>query len=228
MSVRFFCAAIICLCAAAAAAQVSSPTLRCTIPATRPGDLDDLVQPSSPQEAARMRQAPLGAARVGHSLEVRWSHGVKWFRERPPYDESLGGLHWVYCGFTPSFGVYLIEKQDNGLFTGVLLNNRTGAMLPAGEDVWFSPNRLFYLASEQPDGQDGPTLLVFQSSGKLVWKGYGGIPNLNGGVAADLVHVGWSDQNRVVMEVALPSGKRQLETLTQKNSLWEWLPKIVQ
>ncbi len=174
-----------------------------------------------------MGEDPHGAARAGHALLVHWSHGVRRFSDRPPYDASLDGLHWTYCGFSHELSMHLIGEQNGGLFTGVLLDDKTGSVLPAGEDVWFSPNRLYYLASEQPDGQDGPTLSVHAIDGRSVWKGYGGILEPNGvGVLADFVRAGWNDQNQVTMEVSLPDGRRRTVTLTRVGNSWQWLPKL--
>lgn len=169
-----------------------------------------------------MRQAPRGAIRVRHRLEVHWSGGVRAFRDKPPFDAPLDGLSWTYCGFSPELQMHLIGEQNIDVFTGVLLNDKTGAVLPAGEEVSYSPNRRYYLASEQPDGQDGPTLMVYRSDGRLIWRGLGGILESNG----TGVGIGWNNQNQVVMEVALPGGKHQLETLTLKSGHWRWLPKL--
>ena len=217
MRFRFLSAAAVMLCAAAAAAQISSPTLRCTIPATRPGDFDDLLRPSTPQESVRMRQAPRGVIRAGHRLIVHWSHGTRTFRDKPPFDAPLDGVRWSYCGFSNVFGVHLIGEQNVDVFTGVLLSDKTGAVLPAGEEVSYSPNRLYYLASEQPDGQDGPTLMVYSRNGRLIWKGY---------TLAEFASVGWNANNQVIMQVALPSGSLQTVTLTEVGTSWQWLPKL--
>ncbi|MGC2639289.1 MAG: hypothetical protein WA294_19040 [Acidobacteriaceae bacterium] len=212
-----------------ASAQISHPSLRCTIPATRPGDFDDEIQPNSAQEAKQLAQSPHGAQRLSkHLLEVHWAGGVRRFHDEKPY-EPLAGVRWFYCAYDPQTKMHLIGKDDSDVFTGVLLNDQTGELLPGGEEVSFSPNSALYLASEQPDGQDGPTLKVFRMDGQPVWKGYGRILESNGsGVAAELISVQWNAQNQTVMEVALPDGKHQLETLTREGDRWEWLPRIAE
>ncbi|HTW47115.1 MAG TPA: hypothetical protein VMD92_04150 [Acidobacteriaceae bacterium] len=228
MRTGVFGVAMFLLSAVIAAAQVDKPTLSCTIQDAGVAAPGPFPQPGSAGESARLRQAPRGAKRVGkHELRINWSAGVQTFRDKPPYNASLDGVQWSYCGYSSAAGMHLLGKRDAGLFTGVLLNEKTGAVHPGGQEVWYSPNGRYYLASEQPDGQDGPTLKVFRSNGGLVWKGYGGILATDGtSVVADLVGVRWNDQDQVVMEVVLPNGKHQLETLTQHAGSWEWLPKI--
>jgi hypothetical protein len=210
-------------------AQISHPSLLCTIPATNPGGFDDEIQPNSAQEAKQLAQSPHGAQRLSkHSLEVHWAGGVRRFHDVKPY-EPLAGVRWMYCGYDPQTRMHLIGKDDWDTFTGELLSDKTGELLPAGEEVSFSSNGDFYVASEQPDGQDGPTLKIFRMNGQPTWKGYGGILESNGsGVAADLISVQWNAQSQIVMEVALPDGKHQLETLTREGNSWEWLPRIAE
>lgn len=228
MNLKFFGIAALLLAGSQASAQVSRPDLRCTIPAARPGGFDGLVQPASPEEAARMREDPHGARRISQRLiEIHWIHGVRTFTNKPPYDEPLDGISWTYCGYDSALGLHLIGEQNVDVFTGVLLDDKNGMVLPAGEEVRFSPDRSRYLALEQPDGQDGPTLKVYQNNGRLIWKGYGGILMPDSvSVLADFVSAGWNSDNHVTMKVVLPDKQQKIVTLTHEDGRWQWLPKL--
>ncbi len=100
--------------------------------------------------------------------------------------------------------------------------------MPGGQAVLFSPDQRYYLAFEQPDGQDGETIKLYQRSGTLVWKGYNGILSADGkSVIADFENVHWDNENRLKAAVRLDGGKTVALTLTQgKTGRWEWLPLV--
>jgi len=117
------------------------------------------LDPGNAEEAARFLQAPHGAKRTGkRQLEVSWAKGRKLFKDKPPYDEPLDGVWWEYCGYSPTLKLHLIGKMDRDLFTGTLLDEITGMMLPGGKIVSFSPDHQFYLAS-RGFADDHPDLL---------------------------------------------------------------------
>lgn len=153
------------------------------------------------------------------------------FKDNPPYNEPLDGLWWVYCGYSPTLGLHLIGKGDRGLFTGILLNDQTGLRLPGGEAVLFSPDRQYYLAYEQPDGQDGETLRLYKRDGTTVWKGYNGILSRDGkSVIVDsenMRDMRWDSQNRPQATAHLDGGRTLIITLTQtSNGKRDWLPHV--
>lgn len=197
-------------------------------PSTEPVNLN----PGNAEEAARFLQAPHAARRVSkHQLEVSWAKGKRLFKDKPPYDEPLDGIWWEYCGYSPTLKLHLIGKGERDLFTGALLDEITGVTLPGGKIVLFSPNHQFYLAYEQPDGQDGETLKLYKRDGTMVWKGYNGILSPDGKSvyigSEDMQDMRWDGQNRPQATVHLGEGTVVTVTLTEgSNGKWEWLPRI--
>jgi hypothetical protein len=126
-------------------------------------------------ERQLLRQAPSGARRSAeHVLELSFQHGSRQFVDKPPYDE-LGGLRWRYCAFDRRTNTHLIEKADEGLFSGILLFQDTGKALAAGHTVIFSQDRQAFLAIEQQDGRDGESWTVYNIAGGVLWRGYAGV-----------------------------------------------------
>jgi hypothetical protein len=215
------------LVAGAAAQSREGIAMRCIAPASPPQDREELIEPMSAEEAAQLHRAPHGAKRVGtHRLEVAWFGGKRIFDDTPPYDEPLDGVSWVYCGFESRVQMHLLLKTDRWLFTGALLDDRTGSLLPAGRVVVFSPDQKYYLAYEQPDGQDGETIKLFRTRAGLLWKGYNGILSADGkSVVAEFETVRWNDHDRLEADLKTPSGTDTV-ILTPGNGKWEWLSKV--
>lgn len=208
-------------------------TLQCSVSSARPASDEDeeFVQPRTQQEADRAKQSPHGARRLGkHTLEVGWSNGKRIFKDKPPYNEPLDGLKWTYCGYNSTLKLHMLIKSDDALFTGVLVDDATGALLPGGEKVLFSKDAQYYLAYEQPDGQDGETIKLYSRNGHLLWKGYNGFIAEDGkSVVAEFTDAHWDSQGRLQAVAKLDSGKQQTVTLTRLNSgKWDWLPHISQ
>lgn len=205
--------------------------LQCSVPSTRPGVTDDdFVRPRSAEEVARFKQAPHGAKRLGgaHVIEVGWAGGKRILKDKPPYDEPLDGLRWTYCGYNAELKLHMLLKEDQALFTGALVDDVSGALLPGGQKVLFSKNAQYYLAYEQPDGQDGETIKLYRRNGTLLWKGYNGFLSANGkDVLATFEDTHWDDQGRLQAIARLDDGKTQTVTLTQgSDGKWDWLPHI--
>ena len=203
--------------------------LQCSMPSPRPGATDDdFVRPRSAEEIARLKQAPHGAKRLGaHVIEVDWAGGKRILKDKPPYDEPLDGLRWTYCGYNADLKLHMLLKEDEALFTGALVDDATGALLPGGQKVLFSKNAQYYLAYEQPDGQDGETIKLYRRNGTLLWEGYNGFLSSDGIVLANFESMHWDDQNRLQAIARLNDGKTQIVTLTQGSAgKWDWLPHI--
>jgi YD repeat-containing protein len=204
--------------------------LQCSVPSTRPGATeDDFVRPRSAEEIARLKQAPHGAKRLGaHAIEVGWAGGKRILKDKPPYDEPLDGLRWTYCGYNPDLKLHMLLKEDEALFTGALVDDVTGALLPGGQKVLFSKNAQYYLAYEQPDGQDGETIKLYKRNGTLLWKGYNGFLSADGkDVLANFEDTHWDDQGRLQAIARREDGKTQTVTLTEGSAgKWDWLPHV--
>lgn len=204
-------------------------TLQCSVPSTRAGVTDDeLVQPRSAEETTRLKQAPHGAKRLGdHSIEISWSGGKHILQDKPPYDEPLDGVRWTYCGYNADLRLHMLLKEDESLFTGELMDDVTGTLLPGGQKVLFSKDAEYYLAYEQPDGQDGETIKLYRRNGTLMWKGYNGFLSSDGNVLASFESMHWDDQNRPQATARFYDGKTRTVTLTEGNAgKWDWLPLL--
>ncbi len=139
------------------------------------------LTPDSQEETLRLGNAPHRAKRVEkHRLEVSWVGGRQTVVNKPPYDEPVAGSTLVYCGFDARLNLHLFLKRDERLFTGVLLDDRIGGNLRGGQTVMFSPDRRYYLAYDQPDGQDGKTIKLYTRSGVKIWEDYNGILSRDG------------------------------------------------
>lgn len=161
-------------------------------------------------EQDALRQAPKGARRLEtHVLQVITNKGPQRFVDKPPHDE-LGGLHWRYCGYNAQAKAHLIEKADEGLYSGELLLDETGKLLPAGHTVLFSPNAKEFLAIEQEDGVDGENWAVYGADGKTMWKGYAGtIAKVDGidTVVSTFDHPQWTTQGELKARFVCASSK---------------------
>lgn len=209
---------------------VSRLALTCKVPPTPPRTVDSIVLPRSAEEAARLRLAPHGAKRLSERrLRVGWVGGSHIFGDKPPYDEPMAGVQWAYCAYSPTLNLHLLLKADGSVFTGALLDDRTGQLLPGGQKVLFSPDQQYYVAYEQPDGQDGETLKLYTRSGTKLWEGYDGILASDGtSVVANFEDLRWDAQNRPQATVSLEKGRTVALTLTQSSDgKWEWLPRLV-
>jgi hypothetical protein len=223
-------AAVFLLAASALSQTTPQGPLQCAIPATPPGE-EHPVFPMSTEETARLRQSPHGAKRLSeHQLKVGLAEGTRTFKDEPPY-EPLDGISWAYCGYDPALKLHLIRKVDNGLFTGVLLDDNTGRLLPGGLAILFSPDHSLYLAYEQPDGQDGETLKLYKRNGVMLWKGNDFIVSPDGkSVIVDsenMRDMRWDKQNRPQATLYLEGGSTTTVTLMQdsKGKL-DWLPRV--
>lgn len=201
-------------------------SLSCASPSDPTGLDTELTHEGSSREAQELRRAPHPAIRKGkHTLVVHWQHGEHVFRDRAPFDQPLDGIEWAYCGYNPQLKLHLIGKQDVDVFTGVLLNDVTGAVLQAGETVLFSPDRLLYLAYEQPDGQDGPTIKLYNRNGTLMWKGYDGLLSKDGkSWIADFQAIQWTVHNQLLAEYALSGTPHKMILTRGHDGKWRWQP----
>jgi hypothetical protein len=188
--------------------------------------------------AAVLRQAPFGVKRISkHHLKVNWAKGNLDFIDKPPYDEPLDGTAYFYCGYNSIVGMHLIHKSEDSIFTGVLVDDTTGKITPAGQYVSFSKDKNKYFATVQPDGLDGEEWYVYAKDGKLIWKGLSGITQKNlkydyEYFVVELSNPRWNLNGELEATGICASERdnaKKKETivtlkLTEKN--WEWLPKI--
>ena len=73
-------------------------------------------------------------------FEVGWAGGKRILKDKPPYNEPLDGVRWTYCGYNADLKLHMLLKEDEALFTGALVDDMTGTLLPGGQKVLFSKN----------------------------------------------------------------------------------------
>jgi hypothetical protein len=101
----------------------------------------------------------------------------------------FGGDSYEFCD--RQGGYILVRLRRDDLFSGVLVREVDGAVIPAGLDAHFSPDEQAYFSDEQPDGLEGTLWKIFHKSGRLFWSGRSYIPSPN-------------DPHQKVIELQLP------------------------
>lgn len=205
------------LCAAPVIAMAAPEQVEC-------GDYSD--------DAAVVKTAPHGATRSSpRLLTVNYQGGTKRFADQPPYEEALAGAHWYYCGYVPGLRAHLIGKNENSLFSGVLLLDDTGQLINAGQHVYPSPDGTWFLAERQEDGEDGSRWLVADRSGKTRWDGYAGIltqkTETPGGEPVDYATASFEDPHWTggVLQAKVVCGDQQVNGVARfvlAGGKWRW------
>ncbi len=178
-------------------------------------------------EIALLRKAPHGAKRIGkHTLEVNWARGVHRFVDEECTGD-LGGSCWEYCGYHASYHLHQINHEEGDLFTGVLLDDASGKLLPGGGSVIFSPDGKRYLASSQEDGKQLSDWKLYSREGALLWAGDSGIVAKNNGVLAEFENPTWSSSGDLLVDSEdLASGNRFVLILMQgADKKWKWVKR---
>jgi hypothetical protein len=119
----------------------------------------------------------------------------------------------------------MVLKDGDGAWTGALIDDTTGTVLPGGQKVLFSKSASFYLTYSQDDGRDGKTLKLYRRDGKLLWDGFDGLLTPDGIYqTAYFEKMQWDDQERPqAVAHDIKSGNLQTVTLKQNGSnQWEW------
>jgi hypothetical protein len=177
-----------------------------------------------------LSQAPHGARRIGkHVLDVRWAGGTHRFKDEGLVDGEIGGVAWTYCGYDPVSHVHLIYKADgdHSLFTGVLLDDKTGALRPGGESVIMAPDQKFYFTYSQEDGMDGQVTDLYRRDGKKLGEGYSGMLKPDGSTIQlsddNIRDLTWDDQDKLHATAYLDGGKTApLDLILQAGGKIAW------
>jgi hypothetical protein len=201
---------------------------QCTSPDTEESPLGSFqVEPNTPGELTRMRQDPHGAFRPRkHLLVVHWRAGARRFGDRSPYMQgTLDGLYWTYCGFISEAGVHLVQRNDLDGLSGILVDDKTGAILPAGFSVTFSPDSKRYVALINNDG-DFEVVKLFDRSGKLLWQGENGLLSADGqSVISEYLALHWDAAGTLLAEYKDDKGfKHTLTPEKAGETQGKWVP----
>ena len=190
------------------------------------------------EDVAVLSHAPLGIKRIKkHHLRVNWVGGSRDFIDKPPYDEPFQGISYSYCGYNSTVGMHLIHKSMYSLFTGVLVDNTTGKIMPAGEYVSFSNDEKKYFAIAQEDGFDGEYWYVYARNGSLIWKGLSGISEKHPKYkydyfVAEFHNPRWNSVGDLEANCMCSTNKKTanqretIVTLKRVERKWVWLPMI--
>lgn len=190
----------------------------------------ELKCPSSEREKEQARINKLASgvvARKGvHVLKVSTKAGVQTFKDKPPYDEPMDGVHYYFCDRKEGF--ILINVEDGGEFTGKLINEQTGAVTEGGVSVSFSEDRRAYLANEYGGGLDGDEWKIYAVNGEVSWYGYNFISAPDKSYRyVDLGMPTWMPNGELVATATCASDEnRQWKMkLVKNNGQWDWAPR---
>ena len=159
-----------------------------------------------------------------HLLQVSTKAGVQSFKDEPPYEEPMDGVHYNFCDRQEGF--ILVHVDDIYESTGKLINEQTGAVTEGGTSVLFSEDRRAYLASSHGGGLDGDAWHVYSVNGELSWSGFNFItaPD-NRSRYVDLRMPAWTPTGELVATATGASDQnRQWKMKLVKNGWWYWAP----
>ena len=182
-------------------------------------------------EPAALKQAPHGAKRIGkHTLQVNWAHGLRRLVDDGCDGDGIGGSCWDYCGYNAALRLHFIGHEDEDLFTGVLLDDTSGRLMPGGGSVIFSPDGKKYLATSQWNGKELADWKLYTRNGTLLWAGDSGIVRMDDVLRVKVAFAEyevayWSPSGELCTEYTDPDSKKKIELkLTQgANRKWKWV-----
>lgn len=187
------------------------------------------VDPREPAvEATLIRQLGGGVVRrTGpHVLLIQAGGREVRIEDKPPHDEPFAGVHHWFCDRRGGF--VLLRTTDETAFTGTLVNEATGAVTPAGEDVVFSEDWRAYFAEVQPDGLDGLEWKIYGVKGDLSWTGYNLMldPKHPDRSVATLDEPRWKSTGEFVAQATCVTAdeKKWAVTLRKTRGKWDWSP----
>lgn len=126
--------------------------------------------------SAQAQQGRARAERTADTLLVQWEKGKQRFEDRiPVVEKNFDEEHYFYCGYNPLARLHLVRKDTVDLFTGLLINDHTGQIIPAGYTVIFSPDLSRFLAIRQPEDTEGEVWVISNFDGTPLWEGRAGM-----------------------------------------------------
>ncbi|WP_152601734.1 hypothetical protein [Burkholderia paludis] len=156
-----------------------------------------------------------------HVLRVNVAGKALLFKDIPA--AGLDNIAYTFCG---SLGGYsLIGWDDGDEFTGKLIDERTGRILPAGQEVIFSPDGRAYLAIGQEDGLDGEDWAVrYANDGRVSWQGHSFIVSGNVGAAPlhELSNPRWGESGKLEAEASCRDSPNAVVGLIKTQGRWSW------
>jgi hypothetical protein len=195
--------------------------------ASSPNRLDCSSNDEFAQEAQVIQRLAAGIVeRHSHTLTVKTHAGPLKFEDLPPFDEPFVPQRFRFCD--RKNGYILLNKAEDTLFTGVLINESTGHVGKGGERVILSPDLRAYFAEEQPDGLDGSIWKIYFADGRESWSGYSFIrdPANPNRAIANLWQPEFNTHGELIAKAACSTGKPQWQaTLRKIDGEWDWYPR---
>jgi hypothetical protein len=176
-------------------------------------------------EPAALRQAPHGAKRIAkHTLQISWAHGVRQLMDKRCNGDGIGGQCWEYCGYSTTLHLHYIGHEDEDLFTGALLDDESGQLLPGGTLVNFSPNKEMYLSVSQLDGKDLSDWKLYARNGTLLWAGDSGLVSKSDTILAEFEDAKWSSSGELhTYYMDSKNNKIMLKLIRKTDGKWKWV-----
>jgi hypothetical protein len=185
----------------------------------------DSDKPKAEQSA--IQAAGSGVKRTGkHELVVAAGGKTLHFRDKKPYDNPTeGGETYRFCGYKS--GYFLLAKQDSSASTGVLINEKTGVVTPAGNRVSFAPDHRAYVAIEDPNCADGEFWKVYAINGRMSWSGDNYISRTKQDSFFTIDEPVWTESGELTATAScsgVPNENSWKVTLKNIDGQWNWQP----
>jgi len=176
-------------------------------------------------ELSALRQAPHGARRTGkHTLQINWAHGLRQLVDSGCDGDGIGGQCWEYCSYDATLQLHHVGHADGDLFTGALLDDKTGQLLPGGASVNFSPDKKMYLSTSQMNGDEFSDWKLYARNGTLLWSGESGLVGKKDEVLAEFEDAKWSSSGELFTGYKDSKSNKVVLKLTRKaDGKWGWV-----
>lgn len=184
-------------------------------------NLDDPARGRAVEASLMAKTKGMASRPSAHVLVVRVAGKTLTFRDVP--GEPLSNIAYRFC--TSHDGYTLIRWENGDVFTGELVDESTGKILPGGQSVLFSPDRRAYFADRQEDGMDGQVWTVYSADGRRAWEGasfFPAGPQVDPKSVHSLSSPGWSTTGELVAQAECLNGSPAPAKLIKVNGIWSW------
>jgi hypothetical protein len=156
-------------------------------------------------------------------LQINWAHGAQQFVDNGCDGDGIGGQCWDYCSYDATLHLHLVGHEDEDLFTGVLLDDKTGRLLPGGASITVSPDRTMYLSVSQWNGKELSDWKLYTANGKLLWAGDSGMVGENHEILFEFADAHWSSSGELLTGYMVSKRKIVLKLTRIAGDHWKWV-----
>ncbi|HMZ57328.1 MAG TPA: hypothetical protein PL048_01045 [Leptospiraceae bacterium] len=143
---------------------------------------------------------------------------------------ELDGLKWQYCGYRKDMKLHLIKKEEDGYFSGKLLDENIGEDLEAGYRIIISEDGDTIFAARQPNGMDGEEWFLLDRYGKVLWKGESVFTDKQKSITAELESPDFDKDGNLTAVQKCTAEKAKKKTakiiLKKKDKKFQWESRI--